>query len=82
MKARLSLFYKARKNHIALQIPQYYQTRHNNNTRLHRQSSFIFPYIRTSSYVNSFFPKTINEWNPLPSFVATSDSLAILQNNI
>ena len=59
MKARLFLFYKARNNLIALQIPQYYQTRYN-DTRLRHPSSFTYPYIRTSSYVNSFFPKTIS----------------------
>jgi len=80
-KARLCLFYKAKNSLIALRIPLHYQTC-NNDTRLHHQSSFTYPYIRTSSCINSFFPKTINEWNTLPSFVATSDSMATFQNNI
>jgi len=78
MKARLSLFYKARNNLIALQIPQYYQTRHN-DTRLRHQHFLTFEHHRTST-VSSL--KTINEWKTLPSFVATSDSLAAFQNNI
>ena len=55
-KARLSLLYKANNNLIALQV--YYQTRPT-QTRLHHQPSFIHPFTRTSSYMNSFFPKQL-----------------------
>ena len=81
IKARLSLFYKAMNNLIALQIPQYYQT-HHIDTRLHHQSSaplHILTFKHHHNYVNIFFPKTINEWN---TFVATSDSLVTFQYNI
>jgi len=80
-KARLSLFYKAKNNLIALQIPSYYRTRQD-ETRLHHQSSFVCPYIRTSSHMNSFYPKTIKEWNALPTNIITSNSLILFQSNI
>ena len=73
-KARLFLFYKAKNNLIALQIPSYYRTRQD-ETRLHHQSSFVCPYIRTSPHMNSFYPITIKEWNALPTNIITSNSL-------
>ena len=80
-KARLSLLYKANNNLIALQVPPYYQTRPT-QTRLHHQSSFIHPFTRTSSYMNSFFPRTIKEWNTLPPTTVASNSLTIFQSSI
>ena len=80
-KSRLSLLYKAKNNLIALEIPSYYQQRHD-ETRLHHQSSYILPYIRTSSHINSFYPKTINQWNALPAHAISSNSLTEFQNNI
>jgi len=59
-KARLSVLYKAKNNFIALRIPQYYIT-HHNETKLHHQSSFTYRHIRISAYMNSFYPKTIKE---------------------
>ena len=75
---------KARNNLVALQIPDYFQT-HPTQTRLHHQSSYIiyiYPYVRTSSYMNSFYPRMIKEWNVLPPKVATSTTLSILQSNL
>jgi len=79
-KSRLSLLYKVKNNSVALQIPSYYRTCHN-ETRLHHQSSSILPYIRISAYMNSFYPRTINEWNALLSNVVTSNSLTEFLNN-
>ena len=80
-RARLSLFYKARNNLVALQIPDYFIT-HPHQSRLHHQSSYMVPYIRTSSYMNSFYSRTIKEWNALPPDVATSTALSIFQSNL
>ena len=80
-KSRLSLLYKVKNNLVAHQIPPYYITCHN-ETRLHHQSSFILLYIRTSAYINSFYPRTINKWNTLPSRVVRSNSLTEILDNI
>ena len=72
-RARLSLFYKSLNNLIALQIPSYYiPNRH--PSRLHHQLSYIHPYVRTNAYIYSFFPRTIKEWNFLPTGVVTSNT--------
>ena len=42
---------------------------------LSKQDYYIHPYIRTSSYMNSLYPRTIKEWNALPPNVATYTSL-------
>ena len=80
-KSRLSLLYKVQNNLVALQIPPYYR-KCRNETRLHHQLSFILPYIRTSAYMNSFYPRTINEWNALPSHVVRSNSLTEFLDNV
>ena len=77
-RARLSLFYKSLNNLIALQIPSYYiPNRH--PSRLHHQLSYIHPYARTNAYIYSFFPRTIKEWNSLPTGVVTSNTLPAFQ---
>jgi len=56
-KAWLSLLYKISLHFIFHHTS--YKT-HHNETRLHHQSSFMYPHIRTSTCMNSFYPK---EWN-------------------
>ena len=42
--------------------------------RLH-QHHFILPFISTTAYQQSFFPKTIKQWNSLPNDVIESSSV-------
>ena len=57
-RMRLSLLYKCINNLIALKIPHYF-TLNPTLSRIHHQLSYNFSNIRTDSYINSYFPRTI-----------------------
>ena len=52
----------------AIQMPPYYITTQY-PTRQHHQKHFIIPAISTTAYQQSFFPRTVKEWNSLPTNV-------------
>ena len=63
--ARLKLFYKIMYNSSVLIIPPYYRyTRR--NTRSHHHLHLIQRQANTMAYQQSFFPRTIKDWNHLP----------------
>ena len=70
----LTLLYKSINGLLALKIPSYF-TPILTNTRIHRHQSYHFSHIRTDAYMNSFFPKTIREWNDLPQQIVDANSL-------
>ena len=62
---RIIMFHKVIYHQVAVEIPSYYMP----NTRRTRHShsvNFIQPQCNTEEYRNSFFPRTITEWNRLP----------------
>ena len=72
MEARLINFYKAMNRDIPLEFPPQIQTKRR-ATRSYHAKSLIQPscsYCRTNLYQNSFFPKTIRDWNALPETAA------------
>ena len=82
-RARLSLFYKSLHNLIALEIPPYYiSNNHLSRLRIHHQLSYIYPYARTNTYKYSFFPRTISEWNSLPTEIILSTTLSAFQSQL
>ena len=64
-RIRLTLLYKSINGLLALNIPSYFIPI-STNTRIHHHQSYHFTHIRTDAYMNSFFPRTIREWNDLP----------------
>ena len=66
---------------LALNIPSYFIPI-STNTRIHHHQSYHFTYIRTDAYMNSFFPRTIREWNDLPQQVIDSNSLDLFQEQL
>ena len=60
--SRLQMFYKAVHNLTALSIPQHLLST-SGPTRNYHQYHYIIPSARTSFYQNSFYPRTIKEWN-------------------
>ena len=80
-RARLSLFYKSMHNLIQMPIPQYYIP-YSSSSRIHHKHSYIHPGARTNAYMNSFFPRTIKEWNTLPANVVGSNDLTTFQYNL
>ena len=77
----LTLLYKSINGHLALKIPNYF-TAISTNTRIHHHQTYHFTCIRTDAYMNSFFPRTIREWNYLPQHVIDSNSLDLFQEQI
>lgn len=63
---RLSQFHKI-VHHLtpAIQMPPYYLTTYYPTRKLHH-CHFITPATSTTAYQQSFFPKTLKEWNNLP----------------
>ena len=74
-RMHLTLLYKSINGLLALKIPNYF-TAISTNTRVHHHQSYHFTHIRTDAYMNSFFPRTIREWNDLPQHVIDSNSLS------
>ena len=62
---RLNLFYQIMQGELGLSLPEYYHfiTRH---TRYHHPFHLIVPSTNTTTYMTSYFPTTIREWNLLP----------------
>ena len=76
----LSLLYKSINHLTTLKIPNYF-THIYTSTRIHHQRS-NFTNIRTNSYMNSYFPRTIREWNALPLNIIKSPSLNLFQHQL
>ena len=76
----LTLLYKYINGLLALKIPSYFII--STDTRIHHHQSYHFTHIRTDSYINSLFPRTIREWNDLPQQVIDSNSLDLFQEQL
>jgi hypothetical protein len=66
--ARLILFHKAFNGETAVTIPEYVR-KPSRNTRQYHQNRFFRLSTSTDAYQNRFMPKTIVDWNSLPSDV-------------
>ena len=72
--SRLSQLHKIVYHHTpAIQIPSYYLPTQYPTRQLH-QYHFIIPTISTTAYHQSFFPKTVKEWNNIPISIIENSS--------
>ena len=72
LESRMVIFYKIIHNQIAIPIPSYLVKA----TRVTRQGTlYIRPRTSSTSYMESFFPRTVADWNYLPSVVRDAPSL-------
>ena len=79
--ARLTLLYKIIHHHQI--IPhQYHPTPAFPHTRSNHCFKFQHYQSKTDVYRNSFFPKTVPEWNNLPSMIAETDNLNSFKNKL
>ena len=78
---RLQMFYKIIYNQAALSIPQRFQTTQH-FTRHYHPHHFIIPSARTNSYQNSFYLRTIKEWNMLPSYIIEAANLQSFSSHL
>ena len=65
-QARLTTFYKAVNNQIAIPIPDYIKPRQR-TTRQQHQQKFMRLNSSSDNYRQSFFPRTLRDWDALPS---------------
>ena len=57
-------------------------TRTDNRTRSSHGYSYKHLPAKTDSYKNSYFPRTIREWNSLDSYIVDSDTTDIFKDRI
>ena len=79
--SRLQTLYKGINNLSGLSIPHYFLPTQR-STRHHHFYHFIQPSTRTNYYQNSFFPKTIKDWNNLPVTIIESENIDIFTNHL
>jgi len=77
LHSRLSMFYKFINKHaLFINIPEHYNPRISAyTTRHHHPLHYAVPWLSTTYYQISYFPKTIQDWNNLPCQFIESDSL-------
>ena len=78
---RLNLFYQIMNGEIGLSLPDRYHFT-NKHTRQHHPFHLIIPPTNTTSYMTSYFPRTIWEWNLLPPPLMEVNSLAVFSNQL
>ena len=80
-KQRLTTMYKIINGEIDIPSDRFLtpvarRSRHNNS------KSYIIPHARTQFYKNSFFPRTITEWNRLPENTVQALSTEAFKNQL
>lgn len=81
MITRLQTLFKILHHNYALKIPHYYlpQTR---ITRQYHLLHFIIPYSSTAAYQQSFYSKTIKEWNHLPTAIIEHSDMNLFTDKL
>jgi ribonuclease P/MRP protein subunit RPP40 len=75
--ARLTMFYKIQYAHVAIPLPPF--VIRPERPRPGHPHQYQVPFCATDAYKNSFFPRTIRNWNALPSSVACQSSLPLFK---
>ena len=81
-QARLSLMYKLSNNLIDINLENLLSRNHELRTRRSHVFKYKVPIAKIDTFKFSLFPRTIAEWNTLPSDVVNSSSLNILKSKI
>ena len=79
--ARLTFFYKILNSHVDIELP-HYATQQKYNTRGSDITAQKFVQISTvrDAYKYSFYPRTIVEWNSIPSDIRKSKTVESFRN--
>ena len=76
---KLILFYKILNgyppNYLYDLIEPYRQSNHSYNLRTN-DLQFKIPHIRTTSYMESFLPSTVKQWNILPEYIKNASGIS------
>lgn len=73
--ARLKFLFLLSKNRLNINTTKYLTPHHGRNLRGINDYTYEVPQQRVNVYANSFFPKTIRQWNALPLPVVQCDSV-------
>ena len=73
--SRLAIMYKIHTNDVAIPIPEYIQRQTIKSTRQYHAMKFRPMKVLTNVYKYSYFPRTISDWNRLPSSVIDSNTI-------
>ena len=76
----LNLFYLAVNNSIALPIPNYFLPSKQRFTISFSNDSFVQANRNHDYYLYSFFPRTIRDWNSLPSSIRNSTNFSLFED--
>ena len=68
IRRRLQILHKIHYQQLSLQIPHYYLPK-TRPTRQYHHLHYILPTSSTTAYQNSYFSRTINEWNILYIYI-------------
>ena len=84
ISARLSLLYKSLHHLVAIDLNDYILKPDNNGITTRKSSSISFhhPAVKKDCYRFSFIPRTVAEWNCLPSAVRDSPSIETFRNQL
>ena len=74
-KNRLAMLYKIQHNMVSINADTYLSYSTERRTRKINTAQIKIPFARTDTYKNSFFPKTIRNWNNLENPIVNSASL-------
>ena len=69
--SRLQTLYKIIHQHYSLSIPPHFTTMER-STRLYHPSHFVLPNSHTFSYQQSYYLRSIRDWNNLPPYLYES----------
>ena len=78
---RLCLFHKAFHHQVAINIPDYIKQQ-NRTTRQYHPWKFRNVKISSNTYKYSFFPRTIKDWNNLPSHWLNMDDIEAFETSL
>ena len=78
---RLTMMYKIH-NNLAPLSKQAYITQVTQSTRATHPHSYQMPYSRTETHRQSFFPRTIKNWNSLPTDIVAAPSVGAFRNRL
>lgn len=73
--ARLKFLFLLSKHHFNIDISDYLAPAKKRTLRKQHDSTFVLPQLHIDTYANSFLPRTIKDWNALPSSVMQCTSV-------
>ena len=73
--SRLAIMNKIHANDVAIPIPEYLQRQTIKSTRQYHPLKFRPMKVSSNVYKYSYFPRTISDWNSLPSSVIDSNTI-------